>query len=128
MKKIVYKILMAFCMCVFLFSLYKVVNYYYGMYESEKKYSELSSLIKDDTTDESGSRKMSFAQKYEDLLKQNSDMVGWLSIEDTKMDYPVMLTPNNEEFYLRLNFDKEYIIIKLQNIIIINRFLCVIYK
>lgn len=108
MKKIVYKVLMALSMCVFLFSLYKVVSYYYGTFSSEKKYSELSGMIKDESDKDSGTREMSFTIKYEDLLKQNSDMVGWLKIEDTKMDYPVMLTPNNEEFYLRLNFDKEY--------------------
>ena len=35
-------------------------------------------------------------------------MIGWISIEDTKLNYPVMQTPNDEQFYLRRNFDKEY--------------------
>lgn len=51
---------------------------------------------------------MSFAEKYEELLNQNKDMIGWIQIEDTKLDYPVMQTPQDEEYYLRRNFDKEY--------------------
>lgn len=27
--------------------------------------------------------------QYADLVAQNEDMVGWISIEDTKIDYPV---------------------------------------
>ena len=42
------------------------------------------------------------------LHKKNSDLVGWIKIPDTKIDYPVMQTPNEPEFYLRKNFQKEY--------------------
>lgn len=103
MKKIFYKLLMLVCLCVFAFSFYKVTSYYYASFQSEKKFSSLNEQIKE----ESG-RVLSFTEKYELLLKQNSDMVGWITIEDTKLNYPVMQTPNDEEFYLRRNFDKEY--------------------
>lgn len=35
---------------------------------------------------------------------QNTDMIGWISIEDTKIDYPVMFTA--DDFYLSHGFDK----------------------
>lgn len=41
------------------------------------------------------------------LHEQNSDIVGWIQIEDTNVDYPVMWTPDDPEFYLRRNFKKE---------------------
>lgn len=41
------------------------------------------------------------------LHEQNSDIVGWIKIDDTRVDYPVMWTPNDPEFYLRRNFKKE---------------------
>lgn len=44
---------------------------------------------------------------YQQLFAQNTDMVGWLYIEDTLIDYPVMQTPYNENYYLRRNFYKE---------------------
>ena len=44
-----------------------------------------------------------YAAKY----LENSDMAGWLVIPDTVIDYPIMWTPENEEFYLRKGFDKK---------------------
>ena len=35
-------------------------------------------------------------------------MVGWISIDGTKLNYPVMQTPNEPNFYLKHNFEKEY--------------------
>lgn len=46
--------------------------------------------------------------KYKELHLQNEDMVGWISIASTDINYPVMQTPNNANFYLKHNFNKEY--------------------
>ena len=43
----------------------------------------------------------------EQLHTENQDFYGWISIEDTNIDYPVMFTPQDPEFYLRKNFQKE---------------------
>lgn len=40
------------------------------------------------------------------LYDRNNDFCGWLSIEDTNINYPVMLTPEEPEYYLRRDFDK----------------------
>lgn len=42
--------------------------------------------------------------EYEQLYEMNSDIIGWLSIEDTNIDYPVMQTPEDEEYYLDIDF------------------------
>jgi len=43
---------------------------------------------------------------YEDLARENPDLAGWLSIEGTAVDYPVMWTPEEPEYYLRRAFDR----------------------
>ena len=46
--------------------------------------------------------------KYESLYRQNSDMIGWIKIEDTNINYPVMQTEiNNPTFYINRNFEKK---------------------
>jgi len=45
---------------------------------------------------------------YADAYRRNGDMAGWLSIEGTNVDYPVMYTPENQDEYLHLGFDKTY--------------------
>ncbi len=47
-------------------------------------------------------------KKFKNLYEKNSDFIGWLSAEGTSIDYPVMYTPQNEEKYLRKNFDGDY--------------------
>lgn len=44
----------------------------------------------------------------EELYHMNQDIVGWISIKGTKIDYPVMYTPEDPEFYLKRNFEKKY--------------------
>ena len=103
MNKILRGILLIICIIIFLFSGYKVVTYYYGTLQTNKLNTDLIDSIKKEE-----GRKLSFSQKYEKLLKRNNDMVAWIKIEDTQLNYPVMLTPNDEEYYLRKNFDKKY--------------------
>ena len=45
--------------------------------------------------------------KYQALYEMNRDMVGWIKIEGTAIDYPVVQTPTKPNFYLRRNFYKE---------------------
>lgn len=45
-------------------------------------------------------------EKYRALYEENNDMVGWIRIEGTKVDYPVMQTKESPEFYLDHGFDK----------------------
>lgn len=44
--------------------------------------------------------------KYASLLKKNKDLIGWLSIEGMKIDYPVMQCDDNE-YYLHHSFQKK---------------------
>ncbi|MBQ9900956.1 MAG: class B sortase [Clostridia bacterium] len=46
--------------------------------------------------------------QFETLLGKNSDMVGWIFIEGTSVNYPVMQTKNSPNYYLKRNFNREY--------------------
>lgn len=46
--------------------------------------------------------------EYQALYELNNDMVGWLQIPGTIIDYPVVQSPYQANFYLRRNFYKEY--------------------
>ncbi len=55
---------------------------------------------------EPGSPKM--LEQYQSLYEQNLDLYGWITIADTKIDYPVMHTPHDPEKYLHANFEGAY--------------------
>lgn len=58
----------------------------------------------DSGTAETGGR----LEQYQLLHQQNQDMAGWLYLEGTQLDYPVMYTPEDPEHYLRRAFDGSY--------------------
>lgn len=45
--------------------------------------------------------------QYQALHHENQDMTGWIRIEGTVIDYPVMHTPLDPEYYLYRDFQKE---------------------
>ena len=88
--------------------------YYYSYYEkNDIEYSELSTLVKEDsggTVDINYTEKQDkppILKKYETLYNKNRKLIGWLKIEGCDIDYPVMQTSNNE-YYLDHNYNQEY--------------------
>lgn len=43
-----------------------------------------------------------------ELYAKNPDVVGWIRIDGTKLDYPVMYTPEDETKYLHANFEGSF--------------------
>lgn len=43
--------------------------------------------------------------KYVAAYEQNQDFFGWITIDDTNINYPIMYTPDDPQFYLRRAFD-----------------------
>ena len=46
-------------------------------------------------------------EEYADVFRLNQKLIGWIKIDGTKVDYPVMQTSNNE-YYLDHNYNQEY--------------------
>lgn len=44
----------------------------------------------------------------EQLQQQNSHLTGWITVPGTRIDYPVMHTPDQPQYYLRRDFDGGY--------------------
>lgn len=47
-------------------------------------------------------------EKYKAVQEQNSDFAGWVSIDGTNINYPVMQTIDDPNFYLKHGFEKQY--------------------
>lgn len=42
------------------------------------------------------------------LKEKNADCIGWIRVPGTDIDYPLMWTPNDPEYYLHLDFYENY--------------------
>ena len=100
----------AFFAALFLFSGVMLYREYADSKQSADAFESLAGLVleeptqpiqPDGTTDEPGDGteetepQMTAAEKYAAIYEQNSDFVGWISIDGTNINYPVMQTPNN---------------------------------
>jgi sortase B len=58
-------------------------------------------------TDDEAQETPEVLDEYKNLVNKNKKLIGWLKIDDTNIDYPVMQTSDNE-YYLEHNLNQEY--------------------
>lgn len=110
-----------FFAALFLFSGFMLYRKYADSKQSAATFTSLANLVAEDpmTPIQPNSAaeefygkevepQMTAAQKYAAVYEQNNDFVGWITIPDTNINYPVMQTPDNPNFYLKHNFEKKY--------------------
>ena len=85
---------------VFLVSAFFLIRYYWTGMMAEEQHKAERELIESEAPTP--------GEKYSKLYDENHDFVGWVSIEGTNISYPVMHTPRDPEYYLHMNFNKEY--------------------
>ncbi len=88
----------------FLFGAFMVIKTYLTAKHEQETFNEIAELVEDtDEVDDTGA-----LRKYDELYNRNPDFFGWLKIEDTRIDYPVMYTPRDSEYYLHRDFYGNY--------------------
>lgn len=112
------KLLITVCVliCILCFGYFGF--YYQSAAKSASEFEELASL-KNTSKTLAGNTQMTLHKiskedtdipdilpEYETLYNKNKRLIGWIKIDDTKIDYPVMQTVNNE-YYLNHNFNQE---------------------
>jgi len=100
------KILLVICLIVFVGSAGILANYYLEGWRAQNAMEGLGDLknAKQDLKTDKGT----VIAKYVDLYLANDDIIGWIKVDDTNIDYPVMQTLNSPEYYLDRNFEEEY--------------------
>lgn len=93
---------------------YILFRYFAENKKHDGEFRHLAELIEpdggkeNDTKQDSEGGKPFPKDKYKKLHQKNKDMVGWIKIDGTSMDYPVMHTPDQPYYYLDHNFDRQY--------------------
>ena len=109
-KKIAYWSLVGVLLVVFVVSTYMVFRNYREAESSATQFEELKELLVSEPAEEAAAEEnpLTAAEKYAKVAAKNEDFVGWLSIEGTSVNYPVVQTPKDPEYYLRRGYDKKY--------------------
>lgn len=102
LKKI---ILIVLILILVLCALY-ITYYFYSNYKDKKDNVEILNDIKIEETQITETKTERILQ-LEELQKENEEIIGWLEIEGTNINYPVLQTDNND-YYMNHNYKKEY--------------------
>lgn len=113
-------ILLFICGLIFATSVFFIIYTKYKAYEEEKIIEQIqqekdsNSISEEDKQEKEGENKSedlkeenNILPKYQELYKENQDLIGWISIEGTEINYPVMFTPQDPNYYLYKNWKKE---------------------
>ena len=106
---------------VFLGSGFMLAKYYYDSQKSQNQFNELASLVRQvpttqpvetakepEPTAAEETTEPQILPEYESLVQLNPDTVGWLRIDGTDINYPVMQTPDDPDYYLHTDFYGNY--------------------
>ncbi|KOY81761.1 class B sortase [Lysinibacillus macroides] len=109
------KFLIAFFTVLLVYSLVALTKNYLQDYAENQQIKKLAEIrYKENTNDERTTapvstkiQKPSMLPEFQELYKQNSDIIGWLKIDGTRIDYPIMQNQQNAQYYLNHGFDRE---------------------
>jgi sortase B len=94
---------------IFIVSLIGFGVNFYTEYSADKVLKEQQEALKNQMTESETKEpvKNEILPKFQILYKGNNDFVGWLTIDDTKIDYPVMQLIEDENYYMSHDYEKK---------------------
>lgn len=108
MKRKLYVVLFIIFAITFVVSSAGVGATLYEYYQADKEYHDLQNRFIIPHSEEAAKETAPISIDFEALLKENSDIIGWLYSENTPINYPVVQAENNER-YLRRDLNGNYL-------------------
>ena len=91
---------------------YFIIDHYREAEQQAQMYDSLVQIVEDSKNEPAEpipySEDKTILPELTELYQQNNDLVGWICVEDTNINYPVMQTVENPNYYLKRGFDREY--------------------
>lgn len=107
-QKVISRLITIMCLAVFIYASFNLGAILLDYYQNRKVLHEVQEIYYRETTqdqekDVEEANTTQIRSGFDELLNQNSHVVGWITIEDTQIDYPVLQADNNDE-YMTKNF------------------------
>lgn len=103
MRKIVYTIITILLIGLVLISSYLIFKEKKQNEKQENTFEDLIEIVEENIENQE-ERKIDINKLYE----ENKDIVGWLKIDNTTINYPIMQNINDPNYYLHRDFYKNY--------------------
>lgn len=97
LQKFISRLITIICLAVFIYASSGLFSAFMDYYQNRKMLSEVQDtfyrVAAAEDSESSGIR-----SGFDELLKQNEHVVGWITMEDTQIDYPILHSEDNIEF------------------------------
>lgn len=105
-NRIIRIIIFVICLLIFIFS---IVNLLRWVIYNKKSANLIQEVIEQNFTEEipDTQGQVTNPVNFEELKKTNEDVVAWIRIADTTVNYPIVQSEDNE-YYLQRDFNKKY--------------------
>ncbi len=124
LNKWVFRAIIGVLAVVCIASAWFLTDYFIDSAKEKEKYDDLAGLVEQnkpsggdveigipeqfiDIKDPETGKTVRILKQYAQVYQLNNDLVGWISIPGTVINYPVMQTPNDPDYYLHRNFYHE---------------------
>ena len=121
MKKTLFTVTVLLLVAAFGISAFMVGNYLLDGKKQADRMDDLSQIVSNaqtettaettegtvETTEAAETTTPGMLPGYKDIYEQNNDTVGWIKMEGTKINYPVLQTPNEPNYDLYRDCDKK---------------------
>lgn len=105
MRKNIWNIILAISIFGIIVAGIGLYNIFSGYKKAEEEYTEIKAVYTREIADKTEEEKPKREINFDDLNSINEDIVGWIWLEDTQIDYPILQSKDNEE-YLHTTFNK----------------------
>lgn len=103
-RKILVTIILLFFISMMIFSGIKILNW---IKENKQNKDIIEDIAESVTIDEELDNIDKYNVDFESLKRTNSDIIAWIKVNGTDIEYPVVKTTNND-YYMNHSFDKSY--------------------
>lgn len=137
MKKFFYRAALLVLLGIFAYSAFSLGSYFLNSYRSQQLNGNLQQIVEENrptrpqvnqsqneqdatqstettepafvtVTDPDTGEERQILPEYAELYLLNNDLVGWIQVPGTPINYPVMQTPDSPNYYLRKDFEGNY--------------------
>lgn len=115
-KRQLWRILTALCIVVFVVSVGAALRTLWESKQEKSTFDQLAKLVQEEETvpspaqtgeaaaEEEAEETAGWSRSMQGLQEENPDFAAWLRIPGTVIDYPVMHTPEDSQYYIRRDF------------------------
>lgn len=103
LQKFISRFVTITCLAIFIYASYGLFDVLLDYYQNRKMLNNIQNIYYEESSRsvasaEGTEKDPSIRSGFHELLEQNEQVVGWITIDDTQIDYPILQSNNNTDF------------------------------